>query len=145
MPRRSVIKEVSVTLRFHPEMELEASHCACAVAGGLLMSKDKVDEVSMAVVEACINAIEHSRSRDGKLYLTFKVLGREGQPEALEITVADRGVGFDRESVVEPRIESKLHAPKKRGWGLKIIEGLMDEVKVRSSTGGTKLVMKKSI
>ncbi len=32
----------------------------------------------------------------------------------------------------------------KRGWGLQIIEGLMDEVKIESSSSGTTVVMSKA-
>ncbi len=139
----AVLKEVKLTLHLEPNMELEACDKASTVAEGMQMRADKVDEVRMAVVEACINAIEHSRSKDGKLYLTFSVLGTD-EPETLRITVSDRGVGFDPAKVVEPTIEDKLHAASKRGWGLKIIEGLMDSVVVQSNDDGTSVVMSKS-
>ena len=143
MAESPVLQEVKLVLRLEPDMEVEAQNKASAVAESMDMSADKVDEVRMAVVEACINAIEHSGSSDDSLYLTFAVLG-DAEPEILQITVADRGVGFDPEKVAEPRIESKLHAVNKRGWGLKIIEGLMDSVEVRSSSKGTSVVMSKA-
>ena len=43
----------------------------------------------------------------------------------------------------EPRIEDKLRAQSKRGWGIQIIKGLMDEVEFRSSDHGTTVVMRK--
>lgn len=97
----------------------------------------------MAVVEACINAFEHSQSEDRKVYITFEVLG-DAEPEKLRITVRDTGVGFSAEGLEEPTIERKLKAERKRGWGLKIIRGLMDEVEIRSSADGTTVVMSKS-
>ena len=45
--------------------------------------------------------------------------------------------------MAEPRIEDKLKASRKRGWGLKIIRGLMDEVEIRSGAEGTIVVMSK--
>jgi len=62
----------------------------------------------------------------------------------LRITIQDQGIGFDRSRVVQPRIEDNLKAIRKRGWGLKIIEGLMDEVNVLSGEGGTSVVMSKA-
>jgi len=139
----AVLKEVNLTLRLAPDMELEASGRACAIAEAMKMSPDKIDEVRMAVVEACINAIEHSAAGDGSLHLTFTVLGQK-EPEILRITVRDFGVGFDPENLVQPNIEEKLKAVNKRGWGLKIIEGLMDEVDVVSGSRGTSVIMSKA-
>ncbi|MFP5289119.1 MAG: ATP-binding protein, partial [Thermoanaerobaculia bacterium] len=59
------------------------------------------------------------------------------------ITVRDSGVGFSPGEVEEPVIEEKIKARRKRGWGLKIIHGLMDEVEIRSGAEGTTVVMSK--
>jgi serine/threonine-protein kinase RsbW len=122
-------------------MEMTASKTATALAESMGMSADKVDEVRMAVVEACINAFEHSGAPDGKVRVTFQILGDES--DTLEIRVEDTGVGFVPEDVKEPRIEDKLGAQSKRGWGIQIIKGLMDEVEFRSGDRGTTVVMRK--
>ena len=64
----------------------------------------------MAVVEACINAIEHSRAADGQLHLGLAVLGsaEAEEPQVLRITIQDQGVGFDCSKLVPPRIEDNL-------------------------------------
>lgn len=132
-----------MTLPMGPEMEIAASRAATSVAEAMRMSPDKIDEVRMAVVEACINAIEHSRSGDQTVYLSFAVLG-EGEPERLRVTVRDHGVGFAPDELEEPTIEDKLTSERKRGWGLKIIRGLMDQVEVRSGADGTTIEMSKA-
>ncbi|HEX4952016.1 MAG TPA: ATP-binding protein [Thermoanaerobaculia bacterium] len=126
------------------DMEITATRAATSVAESMSMSPDKIDEVRMAVVEACINAFEHSKAADGKVHLTFAVLGDE-EPRTLQITVRDSGLGFDPTKVETPTLERKLHDRRKRGWGLKIIEGLMDEVTIRSGGDGTTVVMSKAI
>jgi serine/threonine-protein kinase RsbW len=138
----AVLREVTLALPMVPEIEIEASRTATAVAESMKMSPDRVDEVRMAVVEACINAIEHSQAREREVYVTFEVLGVK-DPEKLRITVRDTGVGFEPEDMAEPRIEDKLKARRKRGWGLKIIRGLMDEVEIHSGAEGTIVVMSK--
>jgi serine/threonine-protein kinase RsbW len=138
----AVLREVTLALPMVPEIEIEASKTATAVAESMKMSPDRIDEVRMAVVEACINAIEHSQSREREVYVTFEVLG-EKDPEKLRITVRDTGVGFEPERMDDPRIEDKLKARRKRGWGLKIIRGLMDEVEIHSGAEGTIVVMSK--
>lgn len=139
----AVMREVTLALPMVPEMEIEASKTATAIAEFMRMSPDRIDEVRMAVVEACINALEHSRAADKEVYVTFEVLG-EKDPETLRITVRDTGVGFSPEDLTEPTIEDKLKSQRKRGWGLKIIRGLMDDVEIRSNPSGTTVVMSKS-
>jgi anti-sigma regulatory factor (Ser/Thr protein kinase) len=97
----------------------------------------------MAVVEACITALEHSHASDREVYVTFQVLGEEGDPEKLRILVRDTGVGFSPDIVEEPTMKDKITAVRKRGWGLKIIRGLMDEVEILSGADGTTVVMSK--
>jgi serine/threonine-protein kinase RsbW len=140
----AILKEVTLTLQMAPDMEVEACENACAVARSVMMSPDKIDEVKMAVVEACINALEHSQAPDHKIEIQFAVLGAR-KPEQLRITVRDAGVGFDPKKLVEPHIEEKIKALNKRGWGLRIIQGLMDDVHIKSGEDGTTVVMSKRL
>ncbi|MDH3253639.1 MAG: ATP-binding protein [Acidobacteriota bacterium] len=142
MANDAVLREVSLTLPMLPDMEIAASKTATAMAELMEMGSDRIDEVRMAIVEACVNAFEHSQASDRKVYVTFAVIG-DTAPEKLQITIRDSGVGFKPEAVEEPRIEEKLRAKSKRGWGLKIIKGLMDEVAIESSSTGTSIVMSK--
>lgn len=139
----AILREVTLTLPLAPDMEIAASNTATAMAEFMSMSADRIDEVRMAVVEACINAIEHSRAPDRQVHLTYEVLGN-GEPQLLRITVRDGGIGFSPDEIEEPTIEEKLTADRKRGWGLKIIRGLMDEVRIYSSDDGTRVVMTKA-
>ena len=138
MAKSAVLKEVMVTLPMAPEMELEACEKASAVAESMGMSPDKIDEVKMAVIEACLNALEHSKAPRRVFEVTFSILGAD-EPETLQIKVSDRGVGF------RPPDSSDDRGPlAKRGWGLQIIEGLMDEVRIESGSTGTTVVMSKA-
>jgi serine/threonine-protein kinase RsbW len=136
------MKKVTLALPMVPDMEIEASKTATSFAESMSMSPDRIDEVRMAVVEACINALEHSHAEDRELSVTFEVLGQE-DPEKLRITVRDHGIGFSPEELEEPSMADKLKARRKRGWGLKIIRGLMDEVEISSGPEGTTVVMSK--
>ena len=133
----TVMKQVKLDLPKEPDAELEASKAAMAFAGDMEMTPDRIDEVGGAVVEACINAIEHSHSE--KVFVTIEILGDQ-DPEKLRITVRDFGVGFSVEDAEKPKEGSKWP----RGHGLRIIRGLMDEVEIHSVLGeGTTLVMSK--
>ncbi len=142
MAGEAVMKEVTLALPMVPDMEIEASKTATAIAESMRMTPDRIDEVRMAVVEACINALEHSRAADREIYVTFQVLGDRDE-EMLRITVRDTGVGFSPDAIEEPSMDAKIKAHRKRGWGLKIIRGLMDEVEIHSGSEGTTVVMSK--
>ena len=142
MHGNAILREVTLTLPMAPDMEIAASKTATAIAEFMKMSPDRIDEVRMAVIEACINAFEHSRAEDRQVTMTFEVVGKQ-EPEELRITVKDAGVGFDPRAIEEPTIEKKLGDARKRGWGIKIIQGLMDDVEIHSGSEGTTVVMSK--
>ena len=136
------MQQITLTLPMIPNMELTASKTAGALGEHIGMSRDKIDEVQMAVVEACINAFEHSGASDREVQILLQVLGEDQDPQGLEIMISDHGSGFSPEDVPTKKGESKA-LPQKRGYGLMIIHGLMDEVSIRSDEDGTTVTMKK--
>lgn len=143
MVQDSHLREMTLRLPMQPDMEIEAGKVATSMAEAMEMSPDKIDEVRMAVVEACINAIEHSNAPGREVLIEVAILGGE-QAERLCVKVHDDGVGFVPGEIEAPSLERKLKSKRKRGWGLTIIRGLMDEVEIRSGTDGTTVVMYKS-
>lgn len=138
----AILREVTLALPMAPDMELEASKTAAAIAESIRMSPDRIDEVRQALIEACINALEHSHAADREVYVTFQVVGAE-DPEKLRILVSDHGVGFLPDRVTEPNLPEKMISGNYRGWGLKLIRGLMDEVEIHTGPAGTTVVMSK--
>jgi serine/threonine-protein kinase RsbW len=144
MAGNAVLREVTLSLPMAADMEIAATKTAASIAESMKMSPDKVDEVRLAVIEACLNAFEHSEARDRLVHLTFTVLGDE-EPETLRITVRDSGRGFDPAKVREPSIEDQVKGKEPPGgFGLEIIRGMMDEVVIRSGGDGTTVVMSKA-
>ncbi|UCF07158.1 MAG: ATP-binding protein [bacterium] len=122
-----------------PDMEIAASRTAEAVAEVMELDEDKTAEVSMALIEACLNSFEHSHSEDRKVFITFRVKNEE-----LTIILRDNGTGFDPDKVEEPNIVEKLKPGiSKRGWGLKLMEKMMDSLVIDSGPNGTKITMTK--
>ena len=118
-------------------MELSATKTAEIVAKHMELSEEKSAEISMALIEACINAFEHSESNK-QIEIHFRIKGDE-----LEIQVTDKGKGFDESKVKIPKIEEKIGSDHKRGWGLQLIKELMDTVEFESSSEGTTVTMTK--
>jgi len=131
--------EVELIIPMLPDMEITATQTASSVAQYMKFDPDRIDEVKMALIEAIINAFEHSKSQDGKVRIKF-LIGDEN----LTVIIQDHGKGFEISKIEKPDIDQKLRAEYKRGWGLMLIENLMDNVYIESSEHGTTLVMSKN-
>ena len=130
--------KVELTIPIIHDMELAATKTAEVVARHLGLDEEKSAEISMALIEATINAFEHSNSNTGNVEIHFVIQG-----DTLLITVTDKGKGFDKSKVKIPKIEEKLSSDFKRGWGLQLIKELIDTVKYESSEEGTTVTMTK--
>ena len=130
--------KVELTIPIIHDMELAATKTAEVVAKHMGLDEEKSAEISMALIEATINAFEHSNSNTGNVEIHFVIQG-----DTLLITVTDKGKGFDKSKVKIPKIEEKLSSDFKRGWGLQLIQELMDTVKYESSEEGTTVTMTK--
>jgi len=130
--------KVELTIPIIHDMELAATKTAEVVAKHMGLDEEKSAEISMALIEATINAFEHSNSQAGNVEIHFVI-----QEETLLITVSDQGKGFDKSKVKIPKIEEKISSDFKRGWGLQLIQELMDTVKYESSEEGTTVTMTK--
>ena len=129
--------DVDLSIPMLPDMELTATTVAESLGAFIGLETTKIDEVKMALIEACINAFEHSRSHERRIDLSFKI-----SDKALTITISDGGDGFDMDDALR-RIEEKRDKGEKRGWGLTLIGELMDEVDIASSPSGTLVKMSK--
>ena len=102
------------------------------------LSEEESGEISMALIEATINAFEHSESQKD-IFINFTISDDE-----LTIKVIDQGKGFDSKGIQIPDIDSKLKKQeRKRGWGVMLIKELMDSVDYESGNDGTTLTMTK--
>lgn len=134
-------RQMELTLPMVPDIEIAAARAAGNLARELGMASESIDEMAHAMIEACINAREHSGSEDRRIYvkITGTSLGEDNS--RIDIWISDHGRGFD---VTEARSRrQKLGSVHKRGWGLSIIEAHMDEVAITTSQNGTTIHMVK--
>ncbi len=129
---------VDLSIPMLPQMELTASQTAEAVGAFMNLAEDKVEEVKLALIEACINAFEHSQAKDRRLQIDLEA----GENELI-VKVSDRGHGFDIVSVREDLNQRRRDGNKKRGWGLELMRQLMDEVDLQSGRDGTTITLVK--
>jgi len=135
-------RQMELTLPMVPDIEIAAARAAGNLARELGMPSEAIDEMAHAMIEACINAREHSGSEDKRIYVRILGTSQGERNPRIDIWISDRGRGFD---VTEARSRrQKLGVAHKRGWGLQIIEAHMDEVGITTSPdGGTTIHMVK--
>jgi serine/threonine-protein kinase RsbW len=117
------------------DTELVAAHAVEQIARHIKFGPEAINQIKLALVEACINATEHSLSPDRKIYQRFRVEGNK-----LTVIVASRGVV---PADLQGQNGGNGHGNSRRGWGLKLIKTLMDEVEFERVDDGTQLRMTK--
>ena len=91
---------------------------------------EDIEDIKVAVSEACTNAIKHSL--DNKFSVEYTIFENG--------LIIDSGKGYDVDSIDVPNLEE----PKESGLGLFIIQSLMDEVEIKSNINyGTVIKMTK--
>ncbi len=99
------------------------------------LADERVDDLKVAVSEACTNAIEAHRDAATDANI---VLRCEERDDALVVVVEDRGRGFDPESLPEhPPVTDPQRLNFERGLGIPLIRTLVDDVAIDSSPAGT--------
>ena len=124
--------EYEMVIPMGTDTELIAAHTVEQIARRIKFRPEAINQIKLALVEACINAAEHSLSPDRKIYQRFRV-----EDDRLVVTVASRGV------VPATANGQNGEAGSRRGWGLKLIKSLMDEVEFERVDDGTQLRMTK--
>ncbi len=94
---------------------------------------DTTSQVTMAVIEAGTNAIQHGHRRDPSKTVDVRF---ELHPDRLQVEVTDTGPGFDI-GAINGDATSPEHLMDARGRGIYIMRACMDEVDFEFSGRGT--------
>jgi serine/threonine-protein kinase RsbW len=134
--------EFAIELPMSEDTELIAAHTVEQIARRMEFQPEAINQIKTALVEACINAAEHSLSTERKIYNRFRVEG-----DKLVITVSSRGlsvpVTLPENGAAADKNGGGEGAKGRRGWGLKLIRTLMDDVEFERVDDGTRLRMTK--
>jgi anti-sigma regulatory factor (Ser/Thr protein kinase) len=128
MQCREVPVKLSLRLAAHPRVLVNMRHAMRRWLREQGANGQAIAEITLAVNEACTNAIEHAYSPGPA---EFEV---EASADDRHVTISVRDVG-------------RWRAPRgrHRGRGLAIIEAAMEEVEINSGAAGSEIVMRRQI
>jgi serine phosphatase RsbU (regulator of sigma subunit)/anti-sigma regulatory factor (Ser/Thr protein kinase) len=113
-----------------PGNERMVAERVAEVVAPLGLEPARLDKLKTAVAEAAMNAIEHGNESDSELSVGVAVLAGA---EAVSVRITDRGGARPVEEAETPDLEKKLEGLQKpRGWGLFLIQAMVDDVRVES-------------
>jgi len=110
------------------------------ITAGMDFSKDALNEISISVIEACTNALEHGNRCCSECDVRAVFIRLK---DRIVVEVTDCGEGFDfTDYLLHIPDPSDIH--KKRGRGIFIMKAMMDSLSyVKCETGGMKVILEK--
>jgi serine/threonine-protein kinase RsbW len=119
--------DIRLTLPARPENVAVVRHVLGALAEALRLPDGVVDDMRLAVTEACTNVVRHAYVDEGTIDVVVRPRGN-----VLEVVVSDTGRGIGP----SPDTDGP-------GLGLPLIAALTDSLEVQRSLGaGSRLVMR---
>ena len=101
------------------------------------LSDDQVDDLKIAVSEACTNAIEAHGAVQTDIGVRVRCWSDD---RGLRVSIEDRGPGFDPSTLPDhPPPTDPNRLKFERGLGIPLIRALVDEVEISSSREGTEV------
>jgi serine phosphatase RsbU (regulator of sigma subunit)/anti-sigma regulatory factor (Ser/Thr protein kinase) len=117
-----------------PGNERQAMELVERAVAGVGLPPTRLERLKTAVAEATMNAMEHGNEYRPDRPVSIRVLR---SADRLRVQVTDRGDAGELANAEEPDLEAKLEGRQKpRGWGLFLIEKMVDEARVTGEGGG---------
>jgi phosphoserine phosphatase RsbU/P len=108
-----------------------------------LSARDKED-ILLCCDEAATNIIMHSYKETNIKNPNFECSIRFTE-DAIQISLRDKGKKFEREKVPAPSIEANMKGERKGGFGVFLVEKLMDSVEYLQDGDYNEVILKKKI
>lgn len=104
------------------------------IAVELGISEKDLDNIELAVDEACANVIEHGYTpADPNKNITIRM---EIDPTKLVLTIIDQGKQFDPRTRKNPDINTLINMKRDGGLGISLIKRVMDVIDYRTTPEG---------
>ena len=129
-----------MTIPMVREAELVVAQCLQQIGKNLQLNEDAIGQMQIAVIEACINAIEHGKGADDKVRIAVSV-----DRDRLSVSIESAGPEFIVQETGEPFGDQGAAKVSNRGWGIKLMKRFADEVTFERIPGGTRTILIKKL
>ncbi len=138
----SANKNLTLTIPAATEHLTEARDFVASFAEKNGFGPEAIEQVRLAVDEACTNVIKHAYQFDKSKKIDISV-GKKNQE--MWVSITDEGISFDPSKYVEPDLEKRIKERKRGGFGIYLIKKFMDKVEYKKSGSTNELKMSKKI
>ena len=130
MPEAAVVR---LSFPAKPDYLLLARLALSGLAREAPVDDEFLDDLKLAVTEACGNAVRHAYPEsDGEVSVSYVV-----DEDSIVMIVEDQGAGIAADESTEPR-----PAPLESGMGMSIIRAVVDDLDVRTGADGRGTVVR---
>ena len=102
------------------------------IARGVGFDDEKINQIELAVDEACTNVVKHAYKGDDKQPLDVMV---QTDKKKFKIIISDKGKGFSPQKIKTPDMKKYLSEMRVGGLGIYLMQTLMDEVDFKIEPG----------
>jgi len=113
-----------------PDNEREAMEKVADAVAELNLPAERLERLKTAVAEATMNAMEHGNKYDPNKPVEVQV---RAEQSLVIVAITDQGGEQEMPQTETPDLDAKLEGLQSpRGWGLFLIESMVDEMRVRT-------------
>ena len=131
----------SITIPASTEYLMQVRELVSRYAAAAGFSEHEIEEIRLAVDEACTNVIKHAYHEDGSKTIQITLELKENQ---LVISLLDSGNTFDPGTYCYPNLIDRIRKRKRGGMGIYLIRKFMDKVEYRQKGSYNELWMTKT-
>jgi anti-sigma regulatory factor (Ser/Thr protein kinase) len=141
MGGREATRDIAIEVRSEPQLLQSIRNLIRGYVMSFGIARERVDEIVLAVDEACCNSIRHSYRGDNskRLYLTLT-----SAPGMLEVELRDEGVPAPADRIARRELEPpNLDDLTPGGLGVPLIYKVFDEVEfIPGERQGNRVIMR---
>lgn len=103
-----------------------------SAARAVEINEDTVENIMLAVDEACSNIIKHAYKSDPEGEIKIELDFSDGK---FTVTIQDKGISFEPDLIPEPDLQKYYRQRRVGGLGMYLMKSLMDDVQYISVPG----------
>ncbi len=115
---------ILIKIPCHTEYIAIARYTASLLANKMSLDVEDIEDIKIAVSEACNNAIQHSCTDDNLIEIEYTI-----DKNTFTATIIDSGVGYTESEYTSPN----LNELNENGLGIFIMNSLMDSVTIKAN------------